>query len=85
MRKLNKAHLESDVWFFVPDRVAADSELKRNQPEADSEAQLQSTNSGVLRIHIYIACHKHFIYLFIFYYNFLHHFNIESDVLKNIR
>lgn len=50
--------LEFDVWVskpshdFCPDRLAAVSEVKRNQPEADSDAQLQSTNNGVLCFHI---------------------------------
>lgn len=58
--------LEFDVWVskplhdFCPDRLAVDSEVKRNQPEADSDAQLQSTNNGVLCFHILIFSHLFF-------------------------
>lgn len=61
--------LEFDVWVskhshdFCPDRLGAHSEVKRNQPEADSDAQLQSTNNGLLCFHILIFSWFFFIQL----------------------
>lgn len=62
-------HNTIDVWIFkpshdfCPDRLAADSEVEGNQPEADYNARLQSTNNGVLCFHIFLSFYFYTTYI----------------------